>query len=396
MSLKLLNPPLLWATITSFIVIIIQNLSPIITGDAAIFYYQVFEKSLNGEVLGVNADWIYPAAAQIPIFLAGMIGKIFGSYILGWTMLVAILNFIVVLLMSKKYDISHFQMGYFSILLIVTSSIFYYRLDIIAIFLSLIALMIYDKKRNLSYLLLTVGTLIKIWPIAIIFGIWLMSKTKVMDAAKVAFYATLLMAPALILGGFETAFHFISKQGGRGVQMESIFALPSFLSGREAFYNKDTITYEVPIAGFEFLSNLSTFLLIGTLISVVLVGIVSFWKKPATKEQALILASMIIVSFVIFNKVGSAQFVGWVILVLFILIILIKDKLGKTYAILGLISISASGLLVPYFYSDLITGGLLAVTILSVKHVSLGIILILLFYSFSNSKNKQDLAERTN
>jgi general stress protein CsbA len=396
MSSRLLSPAIVWATITSFIVLLIQNVSPIVSGDPSGYYSFVFDRALEGEVFGVNSDWIYPIAAQLPILVAGFIGQAFGSYLLGWTILVVTLNFIIILLIYRKYNFSHLNMAYFSILLVATSAIFYYRLDIIAIFLSVIALIIYDKKKNLAYLLLVLGTLIKIWPIAIIFGIWLLSMSKVKDAISVAAYAVIIMSPALLIGGFSTAFHFVSKQSNRGVQMESLFALPSLLKGEKAYYNQETFTYEVPLSGLEFMSSLSNLILIGTLIAIISFGIIKFWKNPATLNQAFLLGSMIIIAFVLFNKVGSAQFAGWVLLVVFIMRVFLKDYYSKYYVIFGALFVVASGMLVPYLYGQLINGEAISIIFLAIKHMSLIIMLGIMSYALIVSKNKQDLAEKIN
>jgi general stress protein CsbA len=396
MSSRLLSPAIVWATLTNLIIMLSQRVSPIVTGDPAGYYSFVFNKALEGEILGINSDWVYPVAAQIPIFTAGLIGQLLGSYLLGWSLLVLLLNTAIIFILSKKFNLSHLNMAYASLLLIAISSIFYYRLDIIAIFLSLIAIMVYTKQKNLAYLLLVVGTLIKIWPIAIIFAIWLMSKNKIRDIVNVASFTVLVMSPALIIGGLSTALSFVSTQNSRGVQMESLFALPSLLKGEKAYYNQETFTYEVPLSGLEFMSSLSNLMLIGTLIAIISFGIIKFWKNPATLNQAFLLGSMIIIAFVLFNKVGSAQFAGWVLLVVFIMRVFLKDYYSKYYVIFGALFVIASGMLVPYLYGQLINGEAISIIFLAIKHMSLIIMLGIMSYALIVPKNKQDLAEKIN
>ena len=379
---KYYNPSLLWATLTSLSVPFYIFLGTDIYGDVIFYYPKLFEQALEGKVSGVTVEGAYPYGVILPIMLAGFIGSLFGDYLSGWVLVVVLLNFITIYVVGRKYSLQskHFFIIFLANMLM--SSVSSYRLDIVAVFLTVIAVAVFDKHKQLAYFLLVFGVFVKIWPIAVIVAIWLLSNEKIKDIIKVATYATVFLLPPLLLGGVNVAFSFLSFQSSRGIQIESLYAIPLFLQGNKVYYSAEEVTYRIDGFGAEVMSNVSNIIIFAILAAAALLGFTKYWRTPATVKEAFLIANIIIVSFIVFNKVGSAQFVIWLLLALLLTFAYVKPSKIRVYVGSVLASIFASGQIYPYFFEALLDGGYDAILLLIVKNFMMLVFLIMLIMEY--------------
>lgn len=390
------RPELLWASITTLLIFLplFLPLGIAIYYDASVIYDRFFTETLAGDIYGVNTEWIYPVAAQIPILIAGFMGLILGSFLSGWLLLVSALNFFTVYVTVKHFSLTHKQLAVSLIFIIPLTSIFYYRLDFIAICLTIIAVTIHSRNKTLAYIILTVAVFIKIWPLAFIAVLWLMSSSKVKDITIVIVSTLTILTPSIIFGGLGTAFSFIIRQDGRGIQAESLFAIPLLLQGGGAARNIESLSFEVEGAGSGLMSTLSTVILVITLLTVLTLGFTKYWKKPALPNEAYLLGNVIIIVFILFNKVGSTQFVAWLILLLLFTHIYVQPENMKNFVLTAAASTVAAGQMYPYLTDDLLAGGLMSIIMLSLKYFMMLALLALSIKTYiDNSKSNKFMGE---
>jgi len=364
---NLINQHTLWA----FIIVLTIPLYSLIGGnvynDVESFYQNVFNEVLTGTVYGVNTEWVYPIVALIPMLVAGGLGLLVGDYLAGWIIMVMVAVFTVLLLVGRKYG---FTVKHYVVILVFSvamSGVFYYRLDIVAVLLTVVAVMVSDKRKQLAYFLLVLGVFVKVWPIAVIVALWVMSSRKLYDMLSVAGYVMVVLLPSLVFGGWSVPLSFVFTQEGRGVQVESLFAVPLFLQGSEGYYDADIVSYNVSGVGVGLLSVLSTLLLVLLLVMVVMVAFGKYWSVSASRAEAYALANIVLIGFVLFNKVGSTHFVLWLFLSLLFTVFYVKPV--ETYQHVGsvLVAAVAAGLLYPYFISYLMVGEVFAISLLVLK-----------------------------
>lgn len=353
---------------------------PMIQGD--IYIYKSWgEYLVDGNLLGLSDAWVYPYIASLPMVLALLGSFIVKSYSLSWIIIVFILNIVAFTMFEKTFrsKITVYHVIAYSLVNIFLFEIFLFRLDGIAIPVTLIAIVLFKKHKYISYLILFVFALIKIWPVAFIIGLWLSSKTKKKDSLVLVSYLTLLMViPNLFFGH---VFDFINTQKDRGIQMESVFSTPFAFVEKAFYFDKNILTYQVDgLFVNNFYMSLATY---SMFIVISLVTLVFWWnnKNNFTFEKGLLVGSYITVVFIALNKIGSPQFLGWMQIV--ILCLAVSIPWNKEHKVLVSLLVSAvlfTGLLTPIFYVELIKQSVIGILCLSIKSVSL--LALLIYFSF--------------
>jgi hypothetical protein len=372
-----IKPQFFWPTLSTFLMFIPLFFSEAIYYDASTIYKTFFDNTMQGEIYGVTAEWIYPVAAQLPILTAGFLGMVTGNYISGWMLLVALLNFITMYVAAVKFKLSHKHLSIATFMAVSLSGIFYYRLDIIAMCLTVLAVILYPNYRKTAYAILTVGVFIKIWPLAVIVALWLMSANKIKDIIIVFTYTVIIILPSIIFGGTNVAFSFISKQDSRGIQAESIFAIPLLIQGNTGAQRLESLSFEIASPHAGLVSLISNIILLTTLAAAGILGFTKYWKTPATPKEAYLIGNIIIIVFILFNKVSSTQFSAWLILLLLFTLVYIKPENIRVYVMTAVASTLASGQLYPYLTNDLLSAGTQSIIMLTIKHVMMLILLFL-------------------
>ena len=392
---KLLHPAIVWATVSSILVPLYAYIGKAIYYDAAVFYDFCFKLTSLGRLFNVDTCLIYPSGAIVPVMLAGVIGLLFGEYLTGWMILVAVLNFATMLTVGVKYNFGHKAMMVATGGSVLMTGIFFYRLDIVAVFLTVIAVAVFDKHKQLAYFLLVFGVFVKIWPIAVIVAIWLLSNEKIKDIIKVAAYATVFLAPMIVLGGVEKTFKFITMQGERGIQIESLYAIPLFLAGNQAEFSDYSLTNEITGSGAGAMIMFSDSIIIILLVIAGILGFTKYWRTPATLKEAFLVASIIIVSFIVFNKVGSTQFSVWLLLALLLIFVYVKPDKMWYYTAFVLCSMAMSGLN-PYYSKEMMDGEFTPIFYSMLKNATMLILVGMLIVEYVRTVfgKKNELVEK--
>lgn len=369
-----------------FIALALSSYKPMLRGDVTL-YQSWSESFLEGNMIGLSESWVYPYVAAVPMLIALFLSFVLQSYLASWVLIVLCLNILAFYVFEKTFrdKINIYHVLSYSFVNIFLFGIFLFRLDGIAIPATLIAIALFKRNKYLSYFILFIFALIKIWPIAFILGMWLSSKTKLKDFVLLAAYAIFFMIMPNILYGH--VFDFIWTQKNRGIQIESIFATPFTFTSNAFYFDSQIITRQV---NSELIST--SYLAIATyaMFFVIILMSLVFWiknRESFTFEKGLLLGSFITIIFVTLNKIGSPQFLGWMQVVIFCLAVALPwGIIQKSLLIAIVCSVFFTGLLTPIFYTELINQSYAGSAMLIVK--SSALLVLTIFFTMLMLKRK--------
>lgn len=347
--------------------------------DVLLYGYWLQQMQFGEPLLGLTQDFVYPYPSLAPMLLAKFLGGPAGILV-GWVTLVALLNSVAVGVLtswgrgsSRTLLAALFWIAY--LLLLGPSGIA--RIDAIAAAVALFGLVAISKDRiALAVSLFTFGAWIKIWPFALALSTFIASKRK--QTAVIAALATTsaILIFAAAAGANGSLFSFIFKQGGRGIQIESpiamfwIWAAKLGLPETGIYYDREIITNQVYGPFVSEVSFLMTPIMFFALGITVLLG---YRAVKSGADRNLIFATMAmtgVLDLIVFNKVGSPQFMAWLAIPMMALIIFNGRKLRLL--ITGLMLIAATtNLVYPVFYMDLMGLGSLSVILLTIRNALL-------------------------
>ncbi|MBS2965303.1 DUF2029 domain-containing protein [Actinocrinis puniceicyclus] len=218
-----------------------------------------------------------------------------------------------------------------------------------------------NGRRWLAGALIGLGAAVKIWPGLTVFGLprskrgWQTIATAVFSAVA----ATVICALA-----FRNGSWFLHNQGNRGIEVESIWALPFLLARRAHIWHGRIHGH---YGSLEVLGHGAGYAGKAALLSTVLVfALLAWWWwrkqwRPAVVADATLVATLLMI---VTSRVISPQYLIW-LLATAAFCLLSKDTSQRRSALLILLSLPLTQWIFPYNFSSLL-------------HFHLGPILVLL------------------
>jgi hypothetical protein len=309
--------------------------------------YNVYEpwsnQALRGDgIVGITEMWVYPQVALVPMLLAHLFSWIAG-YTFGWAVLVCVLNAAAFAFLVGRGRSKPRLAGarVWLLLFVLLGPIGLYRIDAVTVPLALVALLLAIRHPAISAALLTIGAWIKIWPAAVVLALTIAARKRwwvVVASAGATAAAVVLVIVAL--GGASHLTGFVTAQVGRGLQMESTAATPFVwlavfgINGAKVAFDDEIITFAVYGPGVDAMAALLTPLMA---VAVAAVGVIGVLKAKAGARMLRLLPPLtltLVLVLIVFNKVGSPQFVAWIIapLVLWTIVDRRRVRRGLQYA----------------------------------------------------------------
>src|SRR5450756_214383 len=198
----------------------------------------------------LDYPWVYPPGALAPMFVAAVAGTMHTTtYAVVWCGLVTLLDLIAVLVLIRRGNLrgAWWWIGFQALLGLIAMG----RLDAIATPIMVIALSLALERPRLSAALLTVGAWIKVAPGAVVVALAAAVRRPVRDVIVPAAVTCAVIVGAVVAGGGgANLFSFLSSQGTRGLQVESVAATPWVLAasgyrGIVIGFNSKIVTFEV-------------------------------------------------------------------------------------------------------------------------------------------------------
>lgn len=311
----------LWISFGVLHLLFFGLLSPLIfTGEVLSdiqFYRQwAFEGINDGQWQGISTSWVYPIGALAPMLLAAVFG--YGAYQFTWFLIFAGLNAAALAVLTGKRTRQRFVAAYWWMgITALLGPVAVGRVDGLTVPLVIIGLMLLATRPVVASALLAAATWIKVWPAAVILAVLAVFRRRLTVLATGAAVSALIAAVVAAAGGLRYLLSFVGAQGDRGMQLEAPFTTPglwqAILGSSDAYIFEDTVinTREVRGALGEPVAALMTPLLALAAVAVV---ILLLWalRRGADAGSLLAAGSLALVgAFIVFNKVGSPQFMLW-------------------------------------------------------------------------------------
>lgn len=327
------------------------------------------------------SPWVYPLLAQLPIFAANVFGPTL--YLLGWTLIIIALNALgLVFLTRGKRSVSGIAPAWFWLFFTMFMGFLSFaRVEGITTSLVLIALLYAAERPLVAALLLSVATWIKVWPAAVIAPLLIASAKRVQIFLTGVAVSAVVAAFAVLTGAGSHLLDFAINQGDRGMQLEATFSTPWVwlsvfnIGGSKIADNVAINSTEVYGPGAE----VAAFLMQPLLIVAALAGaLLMVWalRRGAERQELLLEGSLLMVTaFIVFNKVGSPQFIIWLLPVVVAGLVHRWDR-WKIPATLLMGIAFTTFIIYPLFYTPLIHANPIMAAVLTSRNVLLVTLLV--------------------
>ncbi|MGO2542159.1 MAG: glycosyltransferase 87 family protein [Specibacter sp.] len=287
------------------------------------FIYRIWASVDFNETLVVGpSPWVYPILALIPMAIADLFGP--APFLFIWVLMIAALNTLAVGKLTnwgKKRETIPAGLWWIAFTALL-AWLGFARVDGLTAPVVLIALSIGVASPFLTSVILSVATWTKVWPAAVVLALFTVVKQRVQVVLAGVLVTAVVVAVALAMNALPKLLNFLLEQGDRGMQLEATFTTPWLwmsvlgLGGARMYMNQDINSMQVDGPGSEVMSFLMQPLLIA---AALLVAALVFWALHTGKRNGgadrtalLLFGSLALVTaFVVFNKVGSPQFMVW-------------------------------------------------------------------------------------
>ncbi|MEV7575017.1 glycosyltransferase 87 family protein [Pseudarthrobacter sp. NPDC089323] len=329
---------------------------------------------------GKISPWVYPVLAQIPIFLANIAGP--GLYLLTWFLIITALNAVGLLYLTRgprstKGIAPAWWWLFFTVFMGYLS---FARVEGITAPIVLIALLYAAERPVVAGVLLSIATWIKVWPAAVLAPIVIASHTRIQVLLAGVAVTAVVTAGTWLSGGLPHILDFLLNQGERGMQLEATFSTPWVwlsvfnIAGSKMADNTAINSTEVYGPGAATAAFLMQPLLILAAVGAAIL-LVRAMKRGAEREELFLEGSlMMVTAFIVFNKVGSPQFIIWLAPVIIAGLTHDWDR-WKVPATLLMGIAMTTFVIYPLFYTPLIHAHPVMAAILTTRNVLLVVLL---------------------
>lgn len=287
------------------------------------FIYRVWASvDFDGSRVSGPSPWVYPILALVPMAVAYIFGP--APFLFLWVLMIAALNTLAVGKLTswgrnrKAIPAALWWIAFTTIM----AWLGFARVDGFTAPVVLIALSIGVASPFLTSFILSVATWTKVWPAAVVLALFTVVKQRVQVVLAGVLVTAFVVVLALAMGALPQLLNFLLEQGDRGMQLEATFTTPWLwmsvlgLGGARMYMNTDINSMQVDGPGSELMSFLMQPLLIA---AALLVAALIFWALHTGKRNGgadrtalLLFGSLALTTaFVVFNKVGSPQFMVW-------------------------------------------------------------------------------------
>lgn len=304
-----------------------------------------------------DSMWQYPPIAGFVISLAKFL---FGNANLGFIFTMLLFDLIILIVLSiygiyenKSKDIKFSGLigsWFWVIWPIFMGPLLLTRFDLVPTLFAVLSLIaIYHLRIGLTSFLITVGTLIKLWPLLLISIIDRKYLKLIIFLVSIFTLAILIFTNLISVGWFS----FLDNQSQRGLQVESVAAIFYVILGLFGLKVEYPFRYGSLEVNSVFANQISMFLNISTLIFFIIIFIFN-WKKKFDHLNVFDKALIIIVLAIGLSRVFSPQFYIWLGGLSAVALI---QKDCQTKKIITFLSISAvfSQILYPGLYVGLLS-----------------------------------------
>ncbi|WP_434970026.1 hypothetical protein [Microbacterium sp. bgisy207] len=272
------------------------------------------------EIVGITESWVYPALALVPMLAAWLFEGLV-SYTPAWAILVTLVDAVAfaVLIGNGRSRGRAVAAGFWLLFMLLLGPVGIYRLEGITVPLAIMGCLWLVRRPWLASMLLAAATWIKVWPAAVLAAavVALRRRLAIVGGAIVVSAAT--MATVVALGGGRYLFGFITDQTGRGLQIEApisaVYLWYSALDvfGSQVYYDADLLTFQVTGPAVNAVIAVMTPLLAASVLALLLLGVWAVRRGAHVIRVLPALGFALVLALIVVNKVGSPQYMTWIV-----------------------------------------------------------------------------------
>ena len=364
-------------------------------GDLSLYDYWAYQVDNGTGVYGLVTEWVYPALAFVPIWIAGALNLV--SYEVSWLVVVFVLNTAAVLLLvrpaknGRMFSGTNASWAFLSALLFL-GPVAVSRIDSVSAALAILGLVaIKRNSTGIAAALFTIAGWIKIWPVALFAAMIAVFKKRLQAIIVATIISASIIGIGLLAGGTKV-FGFVLQQQERGIQIESVIATPwmwlAKFGSANIFFDDSILTNQVSGPLVQELASVSNYLLFIALAITVLLAIRAV-RAGRNRTQVFALAALTgVLDLIVFNKVGSPQFMIWLAVPLVTLVYFGITK-SKVALAMGAAILLLTQLVYPVFYIELLGLETMPLGLLTLRNL---LLVALLIWVNTQLLKKTDLA----
>lgn len=333
-------------------------------------------------IVGITEPWIYPQLALVPLVLAQGFAWIAG-YEVAWAIFITICDALAfgMLVGTGRSTGRNAAAGFWLAFILLLGPVGMYRLDGVTAPLAIAGCLWLVGRPWLGSILLAVATWIKVWPAALIAAavIAVRRRLAVVGGALIVSAATLIAVVAA--GGGATVFGFITDQTDRGLQVEApvsayyLWRAVAGIRGSFIYYDDDLLTFQVSGPEVDAVIAVMTPLLFAAVLGVAALGAYRARHGAGFVRLFPPLALALVLAFIVFNKVGSPQYMTWIIPPLLVGLVIDRAR-WRGPAALGLIIALVTQAVYPIMYYGLLGAHPLPAALLTLRNVLAVVLLV--------------------
>ena len=331
-------------------------------------------QTLHGEAVpGITEDWVYPVLAQLPILLAA-VGMV-EHYTLAWGLLVTAADAAAfALLVGRGRSRGRMRAAWFWLAaMLALGGVGIFRLDGVTVPLAIAGSLWLVGRPRLGSALLAVATWIKVWPAALLAAAAIAVRRRVAIVGTAAAVSAIVVVGVVVAGGGAHLLSFVGDQTSRGLQIEAVaasgyMALAAWgAPGVSIVYDRALNVFQVSGPGVDAVVAVMTPLLMLGMLALVVLGAFKAWRGATFAALFPPLAAALVLGFVVLNKVGSPQYMTWLIAP-FVVGLVLDRRRWRVPAALVVVVLALTQVIFPFWYDDLLEPAPHAVAVLVLRN----------------------------
>jgi Glycosyltransferase family 87 len=352
-------------------------------GDVINVYDPWSRWAMDGDaIVGVTQSWVYPQLALVPMVLAQLFTFIAG-YEVAWAIFVTLCDALVfAMLVGRARSTGRWVAAWFWLAFIaLLGPVEMYRLDGITVPLAIAGSLWLVGRPMIGSVLLAIATWIKVWPAALIGAAIIAVRRRLSVLAGAVIVSVATLAVVFAAGGARYAFGFITDQADRGLQVEApvssfyLWGAVLGVPGSRIYYNDDLLTFEVTGHNVDAVIAIMTPLLALAVAGVAALGGYRAWRGARFVSLFPPLALALVLAMIVFNKVGSPQYITWILAPLVVGLVIDRHRWwGPATLALGIALLTQ--LVYPITYYLMLAAWPVPSALLTLRNVLLVVLLV--------------------
>lgn len=284
-------------------------------GDVHLYRMWALDGVEDGRWPVVDFDWVYPIGALAPIALLSPLAdsQIYESLFIGLILLV-----VAAIMMALRDQIGPRAAAWWLLFFLFLGPVAVSRLDGIASALATVALLVIVNRPRVATVLVLAAAWVKVAHVAWMLPLLLCSRRRLRDVIVPAVFTTVLIGiTALLLGAESHLFSFVNGQSDRRLEIEAVAATPfnvlnALGQPSGLFGNTDLIAWEFAGPGATNVAAVMDVLMPVAVVGVGAITLLAVRRNRMPRHELLLLSLLATtLALLVFNKVGSAQYVVW-------------------------------------------------------------------------------------